>query len=348
MKLIAVLEQFDHHNLTTSPDNMINYIDYDVTVRPVKKLPENPKLRALRQDMDARLKKHSGMTGYETPSVITEAKVLLHTLGGKSLVHFYNGDTNCKYFPFVKGRNVLLTTYHQPPDFFYNFFSKCSHIEKMDAVLVTSTVQIDMFRKYLSDDRIIYSPLAVDVDLFQPAVQKKKNSDKKICLFVGNWLRDFETMREVLLKLESRSDIEFHIITLDYNRHYFEGLSNVKFYTGVPLDFYMDELHSADLFMVPYLSCTSNLAILESMAVGLPIVTTDVGGIRDYVDEGFATLLKKGDHQALADAVVGLLDDPATREEMSAKARAHAMKFSWQVISENVKNIYRKMGATVS
>lgn len=66
------------------------------------------------------------------------------------------------------------------------------------------------------------------------------------------------------------------------------------------------------------------VAVLEAMACGVPVVTTDVGGISELVRDGeTARIVPPGDPQALADALRWMLDHPA--ERMAMRDRALAM-----------------------
>jgi glycosyltransferase involved in cell wall biosynthesis len=70
------------------------------------------------------------------------------------------------------------------------------------------------------------------------------------------------------------------------------------------------------------------LAILEAMAVGLPVVSTTVGGIPELVDDGRSgVLVPPGDARALAQALIAVLGDPARGRAMGAagaeRVRAH-------------------------
>ncbi|MBI5561767.1 MAG: glycosyltransferase family 4 protein [Deltaproteobacteria bacterium] len=347
MKIAVVTEHFPHHNIKTSDENMINYINYDLVIKPVRRAPWFELTRRLRFKADTYLKQRAGMTGYELATAVTELKVFIRTLGRRFLVHFNVGDVNCKFFPFYKGRNMVMATYHQPPDFFCNFFKKCGHIERLDAAVVTSNVITDVISKYVNKDRIFYLPVSVDVDFFKPSEKLKDPDAKKICVCVGSWLRDFETMREIVKLFAGRGGVEFHIIAAEMNRRHFAGLPNARFFSGLPLAEYLEEIHNADLLVIPLKSCTSNLAVVEGMAVGLPIVASDVGGIRDYVKDSFAVLHKKGDHRAMADSIDGLLADPGKRKEMSARAREHSLNFSWEAASARLIKVYEGLGATV-
>ena len=86
----------------------------------------------------------------------------------------------------------------------------------------------------------------------------------------------------------------------------------------------------ADLrvFCLPSLEDALPLAILEAMAVGLPVVSTTVGGIPELVDDGRSgVLVAPGDARALAQALIAVLGDPARGRAMGAagaeRVRAH-------------------------
>jgi glycosyltransferase involved in cell wall biosynthesis len=65
------------------------------------------------------------------------------------------------------------------------------------------------------------------------------------------------------------------------------------------------------------------LALVEAMATELPVVATDVGGIREAADET-ALVVPPGDEHALRDALAALHDDPARRKALGVAARARA------------------------
>jgi glycosyltransferase involved in cell wall biosynthesis len=63
--------------------------------------------------------------------------------------------------------------------------------------------------------------------------------------------------------------------------------------------------------------------LLEAMACGVPIVATDVGGVRSILPDGWKHLCAPGDVRGMADSIVALLGDPAGCEALGAMLREH-------------------------
>jgi glycosyltransferase involved in cell wall biosynthesis len=83
-----------------------------------------------------------------------------------------------------------------------------------------------------------------------------------------------------------------------------------------------DVLAAGDVFVFPSLYEGFGGALLEAMALGLPIVASDIPAVREVVDDGAnAILVPPGDAQALATAIDGLLDDADRRQAFGARGR---------------------------
>jgi len=100
---------------------------------------------------------------------------------------------------------------------------------------------------------------------------------------------------------------------------------------------------SADVFCAPSLGGESfGIVLAEAMAVGLPVVCSDIGGYRDVVRDGSEGLLvPPRDPEALATALGGLLDNPARRAAMGEAARGVAGRYAWQVVAAEVAEVYQ-------
>jgi glycosyltransferase involved in cell wall biosynthesis len=72
------------------------------------------------------------------------------------------------------------------------------------------------------------------------------------------------------------------------------------------------------------------VSVLEAAAFGLPVVSTDVGGIPCLLRDGEeALLVPEGDAEAMAGAVRRLLDEPGLAGRLSSAGREVAERSSW-------------------
>lgn len=102
---------------------------------------------------------------------------------------------------------------------------------------------------------------------------------------------------------------------------------------------------AADVSVLPSFMEATSITGLESMACGLPLVGTRVGGIPALIDEGRTGLLvPPGDPEALAEALRSLVADPERRRVMGEQARARAVaEFDWRRIAERTLAVYRNL-----
>jgi glycosyltransferase involved in cell wall biosynthesis len=101
---------------------------------------------------------------------------------------------------------------------------------------------------------------------------------------------------------------------------------------------------SADLLLLPLIESTANNAMLEATSCGLPIVTTDVGGVRDYTSSNFCDYAERGNAAQLADYVLRAVQSPLQLKERRLNARNYAEQhLDWQVLAKEVAGIYQNL-----
>jgi glycosyltransferase involved in cell wall biosynthesis len=122
------------------------------------------------------------------------------------------------------------------------------------------------------------------------------------------------------------------------------GLKNVEFVGAVPPERMPALYDSADIYLNSSDVDNMPLSILEAFACGLPVVTTEAGGI-PYIVTDFETglLARRGDHRALAASVLRLLADNALASKLASQAREECRKYEWSAVSGQWHGLYYQL-----
>ncbi len=96
-----------------------------------------------------------------------------------------------------------------------------------------------------------------------------------------------------------------------------------------------------DIFVFPSLVEGMPLVLLEAMAAGMPVVTTETCGMADVVeDEQNGLLVKPADAAAFADAVERLIESPELRVRLGRAAQETMRRYTWSAIAQRVEKIF--------
>ena len=104
-----------------------------------------------------------------------------------------------------------------------------------------------------------------------------------------------------------------------------------------------------DVFVLPSLNEGMGRVLVEAMALGKPIVASDVGGISDLViHDRNGYLVPVGDVETLAARIKELLDDFGKREKMGNMGRRYAAKYSSEEMVKKIDQLYRELAVSWS
>jgi L-malate glycosyltransferase len=122
------------------------------------------------------------------------------------------------------------------------------------------------------------------------------------------------------------------------------GLHGVTFLGWVP-PARMGELYAAaDIYLNGSDVDAAPLSILEASAAGLPVVTTDAGGIPEMVQHGStAMVVGRGDHVAMAACAHHLLADRRLAGAIIESARRSALEHDWELVRPRWLALYREL-----
>ncbi|HYY45047.1 MAG TPA: glycosyltransferase, partial [Actinomycetota bacterium] len=101
---------------------------------------------------------------------------------------------------------------------------------------------------------------------------------------------------------------------------------------------------AANAFVFPSVKEGWGLSVLEALAVGLPVVATDIPVFREYLeDEKTALLFRKGDPMALAATMHRIATDANLRDRLSKVGPKVASRYTWESCAEQHRAIYRRL-----
>jgi glycosyltransferase involved in cell wall biosynthesis len=87
------------------------------------------------------------------------------------------------------------------------------------------------------------------------------------------------------------------------------------------------------------------VSLIEAHAAGVPVVTTDVGGARDVVQDGVTgRVLAAEDEPGMVNALAEILADPARAARFAAAGRAHALsRFTTARLVRDIDDLYTRL-----
>lgn len=112
------------------------------------------------------------------------------------------------------------------------------------------------------------------------------------------------------------------------------NIDDAVHFTGRVENEHMPELYrSADVMINPSLADNMPISVLEALASGVPIVSTDVGGVPFLVEhEKTALLVPPRDPKRMAEAMLRLLHDKQLQERLAQAGLDHARLFAWESV----------------
>jgi glycosyltransferase involved in cell wall biosynthesis len=118
--------------------------------------------------------------------------------------------------------------------------------------------------------------------------------------------------------------------------------SRIRFVGGVAHEAVARYYQAADLFVFASTTETQGLAVLEAMAVGLPVVAVRASGVEEAVLDGVSGLLVPEDQEVFAGAVGQVLTDGDLARKLAAGAREAALPAAAMTLGAQLVALYRR------
>jgi glycosyltransferase involved in cell wall biosynthesis len=120
------------------------------------------------------------------------------------------------------------------------------------------------------------------------------------------------------------------------------NISDVHFYGHVREDLKYSLLSKAHLILMPSIKEGWGLVVVESNAMGTPVIAYNVGGLRESVIDGeTGVLVKENSPKSLSQAAISLLRDRTALSNLSFNAINHSKKFNWDKTADAFDKIIK-------
>ncbi len=218
--------------------------------------------------------------------------------------------------------------------------------------LLTNSEQIQQHLHQLYPDKKIFSiPNLLELPTEEWTQKQRDVTEDKLIVSVGRFApeKGHRYLIEALSLLnlediqwrctflgEGELEPELRTLTAEHN------LSDKVMFPGFCEDVF-SVLLKADVFVLPSLHEGSPNALIEAMGVGMPCIASDVGGIRDLIEnERNGIRVPPQDSVALADALLQILSEPEFASELGRNARSTIQqKFNSAESIQKLEAIYR-------
>ena len=258
--------------------------------------------------------------------------------GRLDIVHFLDGEHSGQYLPRLlrltgQKRVRTIATFHQPPDVLQDLLEH-KLLARLDQIVLVSPSQLDYFRRHVAYERLHVILHGIDTEHFRPKAKAAPFGSLR-CVTAGHWLRDWTAFRAVAERLPA---VSFDVVTdRDIG---IEGLPNVRQQSNLSDLELLDLYQTADILFLPLVDATANNTLLEGMACGLPVVTSDIAAVRAYLPGEEGILVPNNEVEGFVQAIRQLQENTALRSRLARGARLRAESLSWSFVANQYEALY--------
>ena len=337
MEKIIVHHRSSHHALNSGYSLLANYLGA-ITEIPTgnHKLPYTVK-----KYISKNINQTAGIYGVN--SVQKDWDLTKHIIFSKNkdrVIHYLNSERDIRLITKIASiysKTKICASFHYPPNLLPKVTTNTHYLKKLNGAVAVGSNQVDFIKNWLDLEHVKFIPHGVNCDFFRPNTAIKQQNT---ILFVGQHLRDFEAFNYAIPRLiEKVPNIEINVVLRsDYASEV--TAKGVNIFSNIDDNSLKKMYQKATLLFLPLQDSTACNAILEALACGLPVVSTDIGGNCAYVKNDSGILLPKEDYKALVDSTISLLNNPEKIIQMGLNARATAEEFEWEKVAITINDFY--------
>jgi glycosyltransferase involved in cell wall biosynthesis len=290
-----------------------------------------------------------GRVGHGATS-LSELEFRLHrNLRRPDASHILNLEHNIELLhAWTVARKDIIGTVHLPRAAWKP--EQCKLLLRLRSAIALYQQDIPFFEQHVGKGRVRFIHHGSDTDFFKPDPTKVGSPPR--LLYSGVYLRNEPMLVRVVTRLAERwPDLRFDLLVPQHHRRspVLASLSQhsaVTWHGGLNDEQLRDLYQRSYLMLLPMSDSGANTAVVEALTSGLPIVTTDVGGIRDYGGGELFPVIANNDADGMASLVEEYLSKRAWRDEIGRRCRQFAeQNLAWPSVAQKHLEVYREFVA---
>lgn len=227
-----------------------------------------------------------------------------------------------------------------------------NRLRKLDARIAVSPAAVRTVARHFGGDYTVI-PNGVDIERFSTRAPSRAGGDFNI-LFVGRL--EPRKGAKYLLRAMPRILSEVpraRLVVVGsgpmsgyYRSHLPDGVQDRVVFAGrVSGEELARHYAEADVFCSPATGGESfGIVLIEAMAAGAAVVASDIAGYRDVVKDGTTGLLvRRGDPDSIAEAIVRLAHDDGLKKRLVESARSDVRQYSWTRVTRQILDVYESV-----
>jgi glycosyltransferase involved in cell wall biosynthesis len=247
---------------------------------------------------------------------------------------------------WTKASKDLIGTVHLPPSTWSA--ERLANLRRLGSAIVLYQRDISFFEQQIGQGRVRFILHGSDTEFFKPNESKRQTPPR--LLYAGVYLRNEPMLARLVPRLLTKfPNLKFDLLVPAHHRQS-PALAPllkhpaVTWHAGLSDEQLRTLYQQSYLLLLPMNDSGANTAVVESITSGLPVVTTDVGGIRDYGGKTIFPIVANNDDNAMIALVERYVSLPAWRDEISRKCREFAeTTLAWPLIAQKHLQAYQEL-----